>query len=93
MPSRFDFNDAGVLVDTATGAPPTQADHDASDKTHAALMLAESAFQTALVAKYKSRAGDMRYRTNALPPAIKALGLAYQVAVDAWRATWVKEAK
>lgn len=73
MTSRFDYAD-NVLVDTATGLPPTQADIDACDKAHTALMLADAAFQLALVAKYGCRAGDMRYRR----------------AADAWRATWTK---
>ncbi len=88
MASRFDWNADGQLVDVNTNQPPTAQDHAAGDAAHAALMAAEGEFETALQAKYKHRACDMRYRTNELPPAIKTLALKFQAAYAVWRATW-----
>ena len=88
MASRFDWNNDNVLVDVKTGQPPTDRDIAESDRTHALLMVADGEFQTALEAKYKSRACDMRYRTNELPENIKVLAKAYQAAYATWRATW-----
>ncbi len=87
MASRFDWKN-GVLIDVTTGQPPTAQDHTNGDKANTALMEAESRFEMALRTKYKSRAGDMRYRTNELPPAIRQLALEFQSAYAAWRATW-----
>jgi hypothetical protein len=78
----------GEFVNVLTGAIPTQAEKDASDVAHSAIIAADERFQVALVKRYKSRAADMRYRTDALPADLKALALAYQDAVSAWRKTW-----
>ncbi len=88
MASRFGWNADGQLIDLQTKLPPTAEDHAAGDAANRAMMSAESEFETALRAKYKHRAGDMRYRTNELPPAIKMLALKFRATCAAWRATW-----
>lgn len=86
--SRFGTNADGLFVDVLTNQPPTAQDHADGDAAHAALMAADGAFETALRARYKDHAGDMRYRTNEFPASIKTLALAFQAAYAAWRATW-----
>lgn len=86
--SRFGYDAHGTFVDLATGLPPTEADHIAGDAAYTAMFKADGAFQAALVKRYKGRAGDMRYKTNELPADLRALAMSYQLAVDAWRATW-----
>lgn len=85
--SRFESRN-NVLVDITTGLPPTAEQLESCDQAMSAVIAAESAFELALRAKYKSRACEMRYQTTTLPEAIRALALAYQSAVEGWRATW-----
>lgn len=91
MTSRFETRN-GVMVDLTTGLPPTEAQHKAGDAAHDGVLAAESAFELALRRKYKSRACEMRYQTRELPSEIRALALAYQAAVEVWRATWLLDA-
>lgn len=69
----------------AKGTLPRQT--NASPKVERAYRAAEradDAFQAALERKYGSDAGDMRYRTRELPPAIRKLAMEYQRAREAY---------
>ncbi len=88
MQSRFGYNADGEFVDASTNQPPTLTQLHDADVAHDAVMRAESLFETALRKRYGSRAGDMRYRTNELHTDVRDLALAYQAAMEAWRATW-----
>jgi hypothetical protein len=54
------------------------------ERTYRAAMNADDKFQAALEKKYGSAAGDMRYRTRELPPAIRRLAMAKQRADAAY---------
>lgn len=87
MISRFESRN-GTVVDRLTGLAASDEQRAVADAAHAAVIAADDAFHIALVKRYKGRAGDMRYRTSELPTDLLTLSVAYQDAVEVWRATW-----
>ncbi len=87
MASKYGYRN-GQMVNMVTGLAPTEDEKVSADKAHSAVMAADEAYQTALEKAYGKRAGDIRYQPSKQTADIKALGDAYKVSLEAWRATW-----